>query len=170
MAGLSGFTTMAGMAQLLPGELDQALRRRFGRPATCRTYPVYGFGVDHASGRSVVSESVERLAAKHHLSDQRRNEVRLRFEWELLNASEQPPPPKTWPNGVRPAQSFATGANDFGQNLLEWTTDSKAHDRAMLSREYLDFLNPLNEALGRAEISGQELLRDGSDDLTAFLT
>src|SRR5438132_9167911 len=53
--------TIAAPHEVVPMEIDLALRRRFGVPTSPRTYPIYGEGVAHAYGQTDLA---------YHLPDQ----------------------------------------------------------------------------------------------------
>lgn len=50
MAAVSCNHAIAPHAQLLPGELDRALQRRFNRPTSLRPLRPFGSGLSHSSG------------------------------------------------------------------------------------------------------------------------
>ena len=93
MGELSRYETIANQRLLLAMELDFALQKRFGRPSTVRTVPVFGFGIAHAFGQRDLEQvqSTElrtRLQADRLLADW----VRLHREEAMLAG-----PPEDFP-------------------------------------------------------------------------
>jgi hypothetical protein len=56
-----GHTMLSSGIAILRGELDEALHRRYGRPAERRTAQIFGSGIGHALGRSPLAGEIVSL-------------------------------------------------------------------------------------------------------------
>jgi hypothetical protein len=171
MAAFSLNHAIAPHLRLLPGELDRALQRRFGRPISLSPLQPFGWGLQHCSGGLApqLSQSTRAriLAAFPTLSDRALTEV---IDRELLAG-----PPEDLPVAgialppVQPARDFATAHNETVKLFIEHNADTDTRRRAVAARELIDLYGPLSAAMARAGIGWEQFLANGPEGVSNFM-
>jgi hypothetical protein len=171
MAAFSLNHAIAPHLRLLPGELDRALQRRFGRPISLSPLQPFGWGLQHCSGGLApqLSQSTRAriLAAFPTLSDRALTEV---VDREMLAG-----PPEDLPVAsialppVQPAQDFAAAQNESVKLFSEHNLDKDARRRAVAARELIDLQGLLSVAMERAGIGWEQFLADGPEGVNDFM-
>lgn len=171
MAAVSCNHAIAPHALLLPGELDRALQRRFGRPTSPRPLQPFGRGLAHSSGglapappramRALV------LAANPGLGQ---DELAHALDGLMLAGPiEDMPldgiglPPMT------AAEEFAQAQNEYVRLHVVHGDDRETRRRGVAARELEDIFDSLEEALTRARIDWGEFLALTPDGVTEFM-
>jgi hypothetical protein len=157
--------------ELVPGEIDRALRSRFGRPINCLPIRPFGLGIKHRSGRYAppIPESLRArvLAAEPSLSQSELSDaidlVLLAGPPEDLPLAGVAPPP------VKPAQNFAKEQNEQVQRFIDYAADKDTRRRGVAARELIDMQDVLEAGLARADVSWHALMELGPDEVTAFM-
>jgi hypothetical protein len=157
--------------ELVPGEIDRALRRRFGRPIDCLPIRPFGRGIKHRSGMYAppISESLRSrvLAAEPSLSQSELSDaidlVLLAGPHEDLPIEGVALPP------VKPAQDFAKEQNEQVQRFSDYAADKDTRRRGVAARELIGLQDILEAGLMRASVSWHALMELGADEVTAFM-
>jgi hypothetical protein len=171
MATVSKNHAIAPPWVLLPGELDRALQRRFGRPLTALPLQPFGWGLAHRSGHRAPQLSQEIrdaiLSANPRATDQDVTEwidgVLLEGPPEDLPVGDIPQPP------VEFAEQFADGESAQAQIFVEHGADKDLRRRAVTERSLRDIADPLHDAQVRALVTNDELIALGEDGMTEFI-
>lgn len=173
MAELSCFHTIAPPTAVVPGEIDRALQARFGRPLKRRPLQVFGHGLRHAAN----DESFQfAIPDELPIDEQTRAEFErdLADDWEramLRGPAMNTPLPWLDPHAHRQVeQSYQQSEQALTQRLKQsgWGKGDKLR-RVMLASGLIDILDPLLDALQRAEISPDDFFAVDEDGATAFL-
>jgi len=157
--------------ELVPGEIDRALRRRFGRPINCLPVRPFGQGIKHRSGMYAppISEGLRArvLAAEPSLSQSELSDaidlLLLAGPHEDLPLAGVASPP------VKPAQDFAKQQNAQVQRFIDYAADKDTRRRGVAARELIGMQDILEAGLARANVSWHALMELGADEVTAFM-
>ena len=174
--GQIGPDTMAGQPTIVPGEIDRALKARFGRPKYPRPLAVFGEGIGHAFGRpghlryhlpddlpvTPATRQLERLAA-------------MAMEQGLLTGVYA----GTEAHQMDPtisAQLYQGIPNDYvlrqqriAEGLKRLNIKKGARRQELTAVAILDIREPLAEAMHQAGIAANEFESLSAEELTAFL-
>lgn len=171
MATVSRNHGIASPHRLLPGELDRALKRRFGRPTTLRPLVPFGLGAAHILGDDVprVSDSARARIGEANPSlgpselDHLIDAMLLAGPHADLPVDGVPLPP------MQSAIDFAEAQSRLAASFAEHG-DHKATRRAAIAQIALqDIDDALRDALTHAGISWAEFAALGEDGVTAFM-
>jgi hypothetical protein len=170
MAELSCFTTIAPAARLLESELDQALRKRFGRPYELRAIDVFGTGAAHAFGDPTLAEVRDSALRAAIEADPR---IGALFEKQrevalLAGPPEDLPLPWYQTDSVRRHEErFARTQLQVGAELRDagYGKDGRAVP-TLVAQMLVEILDPLNKAMARTGLSADRL--GSADALTDF--
>jgi hypothetical protein len=170
MAELSGFDTMVSSWQLLPGEIDDALRSQFGRPAASRTVSVFGHGASHAFGQP---ELGSRMRPPDWLSETNRYRWQKTMEHVREVGMLAHPDEDDWdPASIREsAEQWVAGEDEMGRRAQEFELERGGGRRDVLTaKEMVEILDDLNTACLRAGLSAQAAVNSlGRDGMTNFV-
>jgi hypothetical protein len=174
MAELSRFHAIASAPDVLPGELDRALRKRYGKPVFPRPLQVFGVGIAHAFANPDFKYRLpEEVRVDPHTKARLEEQATLLLEHTVLAGPAQGVPvPGMEENNrysvhgqryVEAEQKIAEGLrqHDPGrQHLADWIAKT----------ELVDILQPLNEAFARGPIAKQESTElDTAEGMTGLL-
>ena len=164
MLELSRGGVMAGLEQLVPCEVDHALKALFGRPLVPRSTQVFGLSIFQALGQSEWTIPIaDQLTPLQHKA------VEQVAQYFLLAG---PPDGVSVPGLDRqayrgPGHDFAQRQRELAQTLCG-VSSGKRRD-ILIARRIMDIWVPIEEALRRAGIERTELTSLGRDGLTDFL-
>jgi hypothetical protein len=154
MAGISQYATIAGLEQVIPGELENALQARFGRPRLKRPVVPFGSGVEHAFGHP---KSV--LPIPGGLDAGLEQRVYTAIQFAMLGGD-------TTPLGIQPSQlpskftlfdeSFRSSRQRLNDLAVSGRIARSDVVREVAAGAIRDIIGPLGEALQYAEISWDE--------------
>lgn len=175
MIELSDFHSIAPASQLLPVEIDVALRARYGVPLNPRTAQVFGRGVNHAVGGGLAPVGLDlpldvppgvRANLDQHFSEF--------LEAQLLlgphDFSALPPAVTEIMHKMTQDVEFATGSAALEARMAtEGYGKGQRLRRVVAATELRDILRPVLEALLRAGLDPDEFIDEGRDALTAFI-
>lgn len=174
MAELSRFHAIASIPDVLPGELDRALKERYGKPVFPRPLQVFGVGIAHAfADQRFKYRLPEQVPVDAYTKARLEEQATLLLEHAVLaGPSQGVPVPGMEENDhyrmhgrryVEAETMIADGLRQHDprrQNLADWIAKS----------EIVDILQPLNEAFMRAPIAKQESLElDTAEGMTGLL-
>jgi hypothetical protein len=173
MAELSHFHTIASPTGVVPAEIDRALQARFGRPVKPRPLQVFGHGLRHAANDESFQFSIPGDLPIGQ-------ETRIEFERDIADDWERAMlrgPAVNMPLAWLDTHAHRQVEKTYQQNeqaltqKLKQTGWGKGDElrRFMLASGLIDILDPLLEALERAQISLVEFLDLDRDGATAFL-
>src|ERR1700684_342474 len=114
MLTISKNHSLAPHWELIPGEIDRALRRRFGRPIDCLPLRPFGKGIKHRSGR-YAPPITDGLRARVLTAEPSLSQSELSDAIDLLllaGPREDLPIAGVLPPPVKPAQDFAREQNE----------------------------------------------------------
>ena len=161
MATVSKNHALAPPWVLLPGELDRAMRRRYGRPTTPLPLQPFGWGLAHRSGHLAPQLSQEIrdaiLSADPRVTDR---DVTKWIDGVLLEG-----PPEDLPVGDIPqpplehGQLFAEGERAQVKIFAEGEADRKLRHETVAARSMRELAEPLREAQARAYVTDEEFTR-----------
>jgi hypothetical protein len=157
--------------ELVPGEIDRALRRRFGRPINCLPLRPFGKGIKHRSGR-YAPPITDGLRARVLASEPSLSQSELSDAIDLVLLAGPPedlPIRGVAPPPVKPAQDFARQQNEQVQQFIDYAADRDTRRRAVAARELIDIQDVLEAGLARAGVSWHALMELGADEVTAFM-
>lgn len=170
MIKVSGLDAIAAPHSLLPPELDRALNRRFGKPATLLPLEPFGHGLMHAGGAAAVQ-----------LLDESRTEIRTMLGVDSADADDlidavllagpkedlpvagigQPP--------LQFGQGFAQDQNAQADLFKQHNADKATRRNAVAFLALQDIKLPITEALVRAQLTWDDLMQFDAEAMTAFL-
>jgi hypothetical protein len=172
MGELSRLVTMVSSPDVLPGEIDRAVRSRWGRPTEIREVPIFGHGVWHA---------FQQAPERFHLSDQVNvdDETRMRIEAEYTRLLEQAMltgPAHDFPyGGVDPKGSDALRKRhaqeepDLGELIRRLNRKAGDFRDAWMARSVIELTAQINDSMLRAGISPERFVELGKDGIVTFL-
>lgn len=171
MAAVSRNHTIAPPSALLPGELDRALRARFGEPTHVRALQPFGIGLAHMSdgeAPQLGAEVMRVLLRRYPGLDRRRitdcvDALMIGGPDVDLPFGDLTPPPR------EVSVSFAAEEQAQLERFAAHGSNTDERRRAVAARMLLDMREPLHEAQRRTSISTDELLALGGQGLTAFM-
>ncbi len=159
MAELSRFHAIASVPDVLPGELDRALRERYGKPVFPRPVQVFGVGIAHAFANPDFKYRLpEEVRVDAYTKARLEEQATLLLEHAVLAGPPQGVPVPGMEDDhyrlygqryVEAEQRIAEGLRQHDPrrlHLADWIAAS----------EIIDILQPLNEAFARAPIAKQE--------------
>jgi hypothetical protein len=166
MAAFSNFDAIAGPRQIVPAEIDAALRMRFGRPLEPRTCRVFGTSLEHAFGIAPIQ-----LRLKVELPADAKAVLDRAVQFSALGGrvGDLPVPEPAGPEWVRPAKVFREANERLGARFRAEAGGADYRSRVLHAGWLIDILDPVNEALVRAGIGWPEFTSDGEVGLTRFL-
>jgi hypothetical protein len=172
MNELSQQVTMVSSPDVLPGEIDRAVRSRWGRPTVMREVPIFGYGVGHA-----FQETPERF----HLSDEVKvdEETRARIEegcTRLLEQAMLTGPTQDLPfGGIDPKagdalrERQAQEERELGKLIRRLNRKAGDFRAAWLARTLIELTAPVNDSMLRAGLSPELFVELGKDGMADFL-
>ncbi len=167
-----GPNTIAGLPEILPMELDLALRRWFGRPLNVRVCNVFGQGANHAFGKDAIRYKAPWLLP---LSEEQRSRIEYAGS-RLLEAVALAGPAQDLPiQGIDSekykvfSQRFAERETKLVVTLRELRATKRDRARWLAGLSFIDMIDPLRESMLRAGVGGEEFEALGSEGLTEFL-
>lgn len=171
MASISGYDAIAPVWQLVPMEIDEALKARFGRPITPRSIAVFGKGAAHALADARFDEAkTYQPSGKPALGAKGRALFVERMEFSALSGDVI----SDFPTGPTP---FEAGSSDYHQReeaLVDWFRAAGAsveQRRVKLAQHTLEDIGPqIVEALDRAGIAMDEFHSLGVEGVLEFLS
>lgn len=172
MSAISRYMKVCQVHEVVPMELDRALRKRFGRPLEPRAVPIFGVGADHALGNpgfrehavSYVPEGRPELSlmGRQLFLDMVEEQLIKGPDWDLTHQESH--------------TGFRKGSRSYQDRelaLVEWFRRNKfdQHDREiMLAMHTLqDIAEQMTEALNIAGIGAEEFEQLGPEGLLDFL-
>lgn len=171
MSAVSRNHTIASPHALVAGELEQALQRRFGRPATLTPIAPFGFGTEHLFGGGLPKLSPLVRAAFAHANPALGSQgIDRAIDAAILagpNADlpaggiQQPP--------LQFAQDFADGEARQAAIFAEHGADKDTRRRAIAARIMVDVREALSEALARAGLRVEDLAALGPKEGVEFV-
>jgi hypothetical protein len=168
MASVSRNHTIAAPSKLLPGELDRALQRRFGRPTQLLPLQPFGWGLAFGFGQELPQVSEEtREALRAHDPSLTEQELSAWLDMMLLAG-----PPENLPvEGIAQpplefAEAFAADENAQAKLYAEHGADKDLRRRAVSARQMLDIWEELAQALLRAQVTIDDIAALGADGVT----
>lgn len=176
MIAFSRLHTIAPQNQLLPGEIDIALRAQFGVPDTPREIRVFGIGVSHAFGMPIGPYRIpEGLRA--HVQDPAGFELKANQEMERqLLIGPSPEAEREGIPGYDPfshlqvGERYAKAKEELREVRKEggWHKGERAK-RVAMAQALTDHLPVIEEAMSRAGLAYDVLLEGGEEGMTAFV-
>lgn len=150
MAELSKLHAIAPPSEIVPAELDAALRSRFGKPATVRPLNVFGIGVRHAFG---IPLDRFRVPERLKLTPEQRHEIestvdRLLELGALFGPPEGIPVPGMEENDFYRAfgKNYIKGESRLAQGIRDYKVSKERLGTWLAASEVIDILDDLNEA------------------------
>ncbi len=172
MAELSQMVTMASSDRVLPGEIDRALRDRWGHPTDLREIAIFGHGVGHAFGSE---EYRYHVPEESKLDPETKAMIEVRFQ-QVLEESVIRGPVQDFPYaGIDPrddqgmSQRHSDGERDLGVQIRRLNRYGNDFREAWIARTLAELAPQVTEALLRAGISPTAWVDLGRDGMTAFL-
>ncbi len=167
MAAISQYHTIASLRDVIPGELDDALQARFGRPQLTRPVLAFGSGVEHAFG---APKSV--LPIPDGLDPALKERIYAAIQFAVLGGD-------TTPLGFVPSQlpSAFSLFDEYFRSSRQRLNDLAVAGRIARSdvrREVAagalhDIIDPLSEALRHADVTLEEFEALGESGWIEFL-
>jgi len=171
MATISKNYTIAAPSKLLPGELDRAFQRRFGRPLFPLPIVPFGWGLAHSFGQPLPQLSEEtRAMLREDNPNLTEQEITAWIEMVLLAG-----PPEDLPVAgiaqppLQFAEAFATEENAQAQRFSQHGADKDLRRRAVAARAMIDIKEPIEGAQARASVSTTELFALGEEGATELM-
>jgi hypothetical protein len=154
MGGLSQFHTIAPPGDILPMEIDRALKATFGRPQQPRDVQVFGRGFRHAFGMTA-----DALTFPEGITRHRRKTVEDQLEVALLIG--WPVDQDIWRFAQQPDQfgaAFAQREEELGERLASFDFNKgNKLKRAILTDAISEILDEINDGFQRAGVAQDEL-------------
>lgn len=164
MAALSRLHTIAPSSSLLPGEFDRAFNAMCGKPVTpCELKP-FGVGVSHAFGFDIpVEPTVRELASNMPFPAHAQANLERMAEFLLLAGlppNEEAQIPDYEPMAHLEVSKRTAREKESLRALRQaegWHKGEKAK-RVAKAQAMTEHIEPLNDALGRAEIGADDFM------------
>lgn len=171
MEALSKNHAIAAPAKLLPGELDLALQRRFGRPTVAIPVQPFGWGLEHSFAQPLPQVSAEtRAALRAHDPAMTEQDITAFIELALLaGPPEDLPVPGIAQPPLQFAVAFAADENEQMKLFAEHGADKDLRRRAVSARQMTDIKDELSAAQVRANVTNAEIAALGVDGVTELL-
>lgn len=169
---LSQLHTIAHPTVLVPGEIDAALHRWFGRPAKPLAPQVFGIGVNHGFGQPPldISEALELVPDSHRA--RLLKEVQDLYERSVLLGMPASAP--DWEQGFQAVidntQRYAEAESDRAQLFDEWGKTDDRLARLVVGVGFKDIIQPLLAGFTNAGVSLESFIDRGRDDMTQFFS
>jgi hypothetical protein len=171
MLTISKNHAIAPHCELIPGEIDRALRSRFGRPINCLPLQPFGKGIKHRSGQ-YAPPITDGLRARVLASEPSLSQSELSDAIDLLLLAgpreDLPIAGVSLPPG-KPAQDFAREQNEQVQRFIDHAADKDMRRRGVAARELIGLQEVLEAGLARANVSWHALMELGADEVTSFM-
>jgi len=167
MAGISQYATIASLERIIPGELDNALRARFGRPQFTRQVIPFGSGVEHAFGQP---KSV--LPIPDGLDPALEQRIYAATQFAMLggDTASLGIPPSQLPSMVTVFdESFRSSRQRLNDLAVSGRLARSEVVREVAAGVLYDIIDPLGEALQYADISWKEFEAMGESGWIEFL-
>jgi len=172
MNELSRLVTMASPPDVLPGDIDRAVRARRGRPAELREVAIFGHGPGHA-----FNEEPVRFHAPTGLTvdDVARARIEERFTRMIEEALLTGPSQDFPQGGIDPRASdplrerHAQEERDIGDLIRRLHRKGGDFRDAWLARTLIELTEPINESMLRAGLRPELFVELGQDGMAAFL-
>jgi hypothetical protein len=175
MLKLSRRHTVAPTAGVIPPEIDHALQKRYGRPATLRPLQPFGVGVAHALGREVrpyrIPDDLAPLVENRWGFERQANELQEAMLLTGLPPGMEAQLPDFDPLGhLKFGEQYAREKEALRrlQKEHKWHKGERAK-RVARAQVLTDHLEPIEEACGRAGIDSGVLIGEGREGMTDFL-
>jgi hypothetical protein len=172
MNELSRQLTMVSSPDVLPGEIDRAVRSRWGRPSELRETPVFGHGVWHAFQEE---PEVFHLSDELKVDEETRGRIEAHFT-RLLEEAMVTGPTRDFPYaGVDPKaddalrERHAQEERDLGAFIRRSNRKGGNFRHAWLVRSIVELTALINESMLRAGVNPERFLELGKDGMAAFL-
>ena len=171
MASISQYDAIAPVWQLVPMEIDEALRVRFGRPTSARSVRVFGKGAAHALADARFDEAKSyQPPGKPALGSRGRAFFGEMLEFSALSGQGIAEGPK----GRTPFEDGSSNYHEREKTLVDWfraTGASAEQRRVKLAQHTLEDIGAqIVEALDRAGIAIEEFLELGPEGVLDFLS
>jgi hypothetical protein len=166
--------TICASPDLLPGEIDRALRDRWGRPTNIREVAVFGRGAAHAF--SALGELRFQLPPEFEVDAETKLRIEQHYTGELEKALVTGPV-ADWPfAGLDPVaqhdpmrERHAQAEREVGQRIRSSGYRGAKFRDAWSARMIIELLDPINEAMIRAGLDPTMLTDGGREGLDRFL-
>lgn len=178
MFELSQQHTLAGSSALLPAEIDQALKRRFGRPEQPRQRKVFGVGLSHITAGAVTHPlfdssklpAIGKILSPHELIkvEQIYNDLVGR---EMLRMGPDAAREAGFdPSNTELAQRFVDYENSIAAAIHDGKLSGHLLDLAVRASDLGSIQGPVTEALNRIGMDWDNFIAQTSpSDLTSFV-
>lgn len=171
---LSRLRTMAPIDLLLPGEIDRALKSRFGRPTTVRSHPIWGHGVGHAFGEPDYAfplpaqfDGIDEVT-KARIIDFGTATLERAMLAGLGDGVDLGPVP-----GIDRARDLverhAVGEAEVGELIRKNFPQRERFRDAWIARAMYELVDELTAAQLRANVHPRELSAGGKEGMTQFM-
>ena len=171
MVAISRNHAIAPHAELLSGELDRALQRRFGRPKALRPLRPFGWGQSHRSGGlAPVPPQAMRAQVLNTTPDLTQQELADVLDGLMLAGPfEDMPLEDVGLPPMQAAEEFAETQNEFVRLHIAHDVDKETRRRGVAAREFEDIFESVRDALVRSGITWDEFLALGPDGVNKFM-
>ena len=173
MAALSQFDAIAPPNRVVPMELDEALRDRYGRPQTVRTVPIFGKGFRHALGWDYpLYEVPAHVPIEPDQKAAFEQSARDFMEYAALAGPGDRPfiSAELAPQLDAFGDRYVEAEQRLAEGLAKESSRREAGPRFAAASELVDILPGLNEALDRASLGvGTTADLDSKEAMTALL-
>jgi hypothetical protein len=170
MAAISRTRAIAPWTGLLPGEIDHALQRRFGRPTSPRPLRPFGWGISHLGYDSPPEYTPEMRAiarAMHpELSEHAFAEA---IDGLALSGSPVTDIDHEWQPTENEDREFAANQNELMRLFREHNIDKDERRRHLAKEAFEGIARPLDDALALAGLSWNEFFTLDWDGITDFI-
>lgn len=171
MAELSGMTTMISVPDTLEGEIDRALRARWGRPLSIREAAVFGHGAGHAFSEEAIAYRVPDAA---RIDEQTRQRLELAIS-EAMEVGLLAGPAADLPHAnIDPAATDAVQDRhaqeeaDLGALIRRSGRQGGDFRHIWEARAIVELVEPINEAMLRAGLSPAMFPALGQEGIKTF--
>lgn len=168
MATISRFDTLAGLPELVPSEIDLALRRRFGRPIEPRRSQPFGQYLEHAFGQPRIE-----LDIPAGLAPDQRDGLHRAMQLAILGADMRKLGIGAFSVPVDQLDAhnelFRSSRAGLDERFRAQGTSRVQQIRHVAAGALVDIIEPLRSALTRAGISWDEFAALGEDGWIEFI-
>ena len=169
MFEIAKLRTLAPPKRIVAWEIDQALARRFGRPAKVSPVSVVGFGVGHAFGERLevpvgrlLDETIDEWA-------QRKMQAQYIFEVGAITGVRGNGPMENLAAHNEISSRYAQGEHNLASRMRAAGITGTARDDVLLIDEIADISQVLDERMRAAQVTWSEFTALGSDGIASFL-
>jgi hypothetical protein len=157
--------------ELLPAELDRALQRRFGTPASMLPLQPFGWGHQHRSGQHALAQSDGlRGRIRKACPGVSERELADLVDWVLLaGPTVDLPLPGVGLPPAGPAKHFAEVQNKTVELFLAQEVGKDKRRGAVVTMEVRDMFEQLDEARSRAGIAWEQIFDLGGEGIRELL-